>query len=190
MHAPWADKPDIPRDPRTFEVAGLLLIAWILYGIAWSLYVGTAGLSPGAAPDSEDPRATIPIRVIGEVQRPGDYSAVAGATVADAVALAGGPTAQADLDRLNLSQGLLDRSALRVPSIEYGFQPIVYMNRSSVSELVSLSGIGPELAARIVRDREMHGPFRTARDLLRVRGIGPKKLETILEQGLLRGWGR
>jgi competence protein ComEA len=40
-----------------------------------------------------------------------------------------------------------------------------------------LPGIGPELAQRIVADRQARGPFRRVEDLRRVRGIGPKTLE-------------
>ncbi len=187
MQSSWANKAKARRDPRRFEAAGLLVIAWILYGLAGFWYRGTVSV-PTGMPASPEPRASIPIRVVGEVQRPGRYRAPAGATVLDAIALAGGPTGQADLKRLNLTAPLLAHSALRVPSTVDGFQPVVFINRSSASELVGLAGIGPELARRIVRDRELHGPFLRPRDLLRVPGIGPKKLGAILEQGLVRGW--
>ena len=44
-------------------------------------------------------------------------------------------------------------------------------------ELAVLPNIGESLAKRIVEDRALHGPFREASDLRRVRGIGPKTLE-------------
>ena len=40
-----------------------------------------------------------------------------------------------------------------------------------------LTGIGPALAAAIVRDREQNGPFKSPEELTRVRGIGPSVLE-------------
>jgi competence protein ComEA len=40
-----------------------------------------------------------------------------------------------------------------------------------------LSGIGPALAAAIVRDREENGPYSSPEDLTRVSGIGPSVLE-------------
>jgi competence protein ComEA len=40
-----------------------------------------------------------------------------------------------------------------------------------------LSGIGPALAAAIVRDREENGPFGSPEELTRVSGIGPSVLE-------------
>ena len=46
------------------------------------------------------------------------------------------------------------------------------LNRATADELESLPGIGPVLAARIVRDREANGPFATVDDLKRVDGIG------------------
>ncbi len=188
MQTPWADKPEVPRNARRMEVTGLLLIAWILYGLAGVSYRGPVSL-PVEGPASHESAGPIPVRVVGEVHRPGRYRAPAGARVSDAIALAGGATIGADLKRLNLTAGLLPHAALRVPSIEYGFEPLVFINRSAPSELAALSGIGPELARRIVHDRELHGPFLRPPDLLRVSGIGPKKLEAILNQGLVREWG-
>jgi competence ComEA-like helix-hairpin-helix protein len=53
------------------------------------------------------------------------------------------------------------------------------INTAGVEALQHLPGIGPTLARRIVADREARGPFRTAEDLLRVPGIGPKRWERI-----------
>lgn len=40
-----------------------------------------------------------------------------------------------------------------------------------------LDGVGPALAAAIVRDREENGSYETAEDITRVRGIGERVLE-------------
>lgn len=50
------------------------------------------------------------------------------------------------------------------------------LNEADVRALQSLPGIGPSLADRIVKYRDQRGPFRTADELLNVRGIGPKTL--------------
>lgn len=51
-------------------------------------------------------------------------------------------------------------------------------NRASVAQLQTLPGIGPALAVRIAEARA-EGPFKDADDLLRVKGIGPAKLEKL-----------
>lgn len=56
---------------------------------------------------------------------------------------------------------------------------LIDVNMASPGELESLPGIGPRLAAEIVEDRRRNGPFDRADDLLRVKGIGPKKLHRI-----------
>lgn len=53
----------------------------------------------------------------------------------------------------------------------------VDLDRASVEDLGAVPGIGPGLAAEVVRDREERGPFRTPEDLRRVRGIGPARME-------------
>jgi competence ComEA-like helix-hairpin-helix protein len=54
-------------------------------------------------------------------------------------------------------------------------QGLVDLNTASEKELQSIKGIGPVLAERIIAGR----PYRTVDDLLKVKGIGPKKLENI-----------
>lgn len=49
----------------------------------------------------------------------------------------------------------------------------VAVNRADAAELATLPGIGPRLAAAIIEERRRNGPFRSAEDLQRVRGIGP-----------------
>ena len=59
------------------------------------------------------------------------------------------------LERTKSPQGLLD------------------LNAASKEELMSINGIGPVLSARIIAGR----PYRTVDDLLKVKGIGPKRLK-------------
>ncbi len=54
------------------------------------------------------------------------------------------------------------------------------INSASLEELTTLPGIAAKLAEAIIKDRETNGPFREANDLLRVTGIGKKRLEKIV----------
>jgi competence ComEA-like helix-hairpin-helix protein len=63
----------------------------------------------------------------------------------------------------------------------------VDLNRADAKELETLPGIGPALAQRIVEYRQRSGYFRVPGDLLRVRGIGPAKLERIRDLIVPRG---
>ena len=54
-------------------------------------------------------------------------------------------------------------------------QGLLDLNTASKKELQSVKGIGPVLAERIIAVR----PYRTVDDLLKVKGIGSKKLEII-----------
>ena len=54
-------------------------------------------------------------------------------------------------------------------------QGLLDLNTATEKELQSIKGIGPVLAARIIAGR----PYKTVDDLLKVKGIGQKKLEKI-----------
>lgn len=52
-------------------------------------------------------------------------------------------------------------------------QGLLDLNTASKEKLMSINGIGPVLSARIIAGR----PYRSVDDLLKVKGIGPKRLE-------------
>ncbi len=54
-------------------------------------------------------------------------------------------------------------------------QALLNLNTAGKEELMSINGIGPVLSARIIAGR----PYKTVDDLLKVKGIGQKKLENI-----------
>jgi competence protein ComEA len=77
-------------------------------------------------------------------------------------------------------QAIFARRAPAPPAVEraaerqYDFK--IDLNACNRLELEHLPGIGPKLAERILQSREEEGPFASPRDLLRVKGIGPKLL--------------
>jgi len=50
------------------------------------------------------------------------------------------------------------------------------LNSATVDELGLVPGIGPVLAQRIVRHRQIYGDFKRFEELLQVKGVGEKKL--------------
>src|SRR6266436_5084009 len=53
------------------------------------------------------------------------------------------------------------------------------VNHADWAELSLMPNIGEQLAKRIVADRAERGPYRDLAELRRVRGIGPKTLESM-----------
>mgnify|MGYP002733674258 CR=1 FL=1 len=58
----------------------------------------------------------------------------------------------------------------------------VRVNEATEDELCALTGVGPSLAAEIVRERTENGSFYYPEDLLCVKGIGRGKLRRMLDQ--------
>lgn len=56
------------------------------------------------------------------------------------------------------------------------------VNKASVEELVTLQGIGPTYAERIVQYRTEHGAFKSVQELTEVKGIGDKTVAAIEDQ--------
>lgn len=100
------------------------------------------------------------------------------------------PSVYAELDSLIASGGLVPvdtlpkpkrgaADSLGVDSTGTAENGLIDINRATMTQLISLPGIGPALAGRIMDYREKNGRFRRAEDLINVKGIGPAKLARI-----------
>lgn len=144
-----------------------------------------------SAPSTSMPSGIV-VHVAGAVRQPGLYRLTKGARVADLLEAAGGPAEDLDLDRTNLAETLSDGARVWLPrrgqsspavsggvEVPAGRVAPIDINTATAIQLDTVTGIGPSLAAAIVKERDAHGPFRTVDDLRRVKGVGPSKLESI-----------
>lgn len=134
------------------------------------------------------------VDVQGAVNRPGVYQLAATARVYDAIKRAGGTTEAANLKGVNQAQKLHDQSQIYVPnqaeavsptddnSATNGSSATVNLNSATETELQNISGIGPKKAAAIIDYRQSAGSFQKVEDLIKVKGIGAKTLESIKDQ--------
>jgi len=51
------------------------------------------------------------------------------------------------------------------------------INRAGEQLLITIPGVGPELARRIVDRRMRFGHYKTPKDLVKIAGIGPRRME-------------
>ena len=134
------------------------------------------------------------MHVAGRVRRPGLVRLPAGSRVHDAIRAAGGVTAGADLDAVNLARKLTDGEQVRVPgpgdpapTPDAGATPgspgatpsaPLDLNTATLEQLDALPGVGEVTAGRILAYRSAH-PFTTVDQLLEVPGIGQRRFDQL-----------
>ena len=168
-----------------------------------SVEPGSGNLSDNAS-DGSSSKATaeteVYVDVDGAVASPGVYRLKVGSRVSQAIDAAGGLTAEADVTGLNRASKVTDGQKIYVPTVgeqqtalaaggaEGGTAAVsgagassglVNINTASAVELQTLSGIGPSMAQSIIDERTQNGAFASVDDLMRVSGIGEKKLAKI-----------
>lgn len=147
------------------------------------------------------------VHVAGAVEKPGMYKISSSLRVGNAIDIAGGATAHADLNQINLAEKVNDGSQIRVPrqgETAQAVQPsaasavvpgssalvhptsaaggIINLNTATAEELESLPRVGPKLAQKIIEYRETHGSFTSVDQLNDVPGIGDTMLANIAPQ--------
>lgn len=153
---------------------------------------------PAAAAQSAAPAPDLTVYVCGAVRAPGVVRLPAGARVTDALELAGGPTAKAELAAVNLAAPLADGQQIVVPERgqaaalaaagpaapgvpgaqsagQAGAGGLVNINTATLEELDTLDGVGPATAQKIIDYRTAHGGFKTIEEIKEVPGIGDAK---------------
>ena len=180
------------------------------------LLVGVGGLLPKKEEAVEESEAVVEMTVLAEktevsttqetvifvdikgaVKNPGVYQMKVGDRVKDALDAAGGLTAEADSQKVNLAQRVEDQMVIVVPKVgEEGAAAIpagatskeaakegkVNINTATVEELKTLKGVGEKKAEAIIEYRKKNGSFKTKEDLMKVRGIGKKLFDSFQER--------
>jgi competence protein ComEA len=155
--------------------------------------------SPTPLPSASPTPAPVVVYISGAVARPDVYELPPDARVKDVVLAAGGLTAEADSERINLAAHIHDAQHIHVPRRGETLPPddervpqgapttatsdgLLNINTASVSELAALPGIGDITAQQIIDYRTINGPFTTVDELQNVRGIGPVMLAELRER--------
>jgi len=205
---------EVRRQMRAYLVRYVVLVAGIslvIGGLIGRLTVqDPAALTPAAGwqsgpslpeggASSRPVSSSLQIYVSGAVARPQVVEVPAGSILADALAAAGGPAPEADLEGLNLAAPLADHQHVhiptRVPPPTATPQPAlvtatptsevaspearVNLNTATLAELLTLPGIGETRAQAILAYRAEHGPFTRIEELQNVSGIGPATYEKL-----------
>ncbi len=80
--------------------------------------------------------------------------------------------------KLNLSVAPYEIKAAREEADKFIEQKrFININSFKIDELARLPGVGEKLAQRIIEYHNLHGPFKTKKELIQVKGIGEKKFE-------------
>ena len=146
--------------------------------------------------ESSTQEAVIFVDIKGAVKNPGVYQMKVGDRVKDALDAAGGLTAEADSQKVNLAQRVEDQMVIVVPKVGEEAEAIpagamskeeskegkVNINTATVEELKTLKGVGEKKAEAIIEYRKKNGSFKTKEDLMKVRGIGKKLFESFEER--------
>jgi competence protein ComEA len=134
------------------------------------------------------------VYVSGAVIAPDVYRLPDGARIKDVIVAAGGFSADADPEAINLAAHISDAQQIKVPRQGEVAAPasaapvdasvpagggLINLNSASVADLDTLPGIGLAIAQRIVDYRIANGPFKSIDDLRNVKGIGAALFEKI-----------
>jgi competence protein ComEA len=122
------------------------------------------------------PPAGLLVDVVGAVVRPGLYRVPRGDRVYDAIAAAGGLTADADPTRLpNLAGRLTDGEQVKVPFVKGASGGTVItrtsLNSATVDELALVPGFTEAFALEVVDYRTNFGGFQATTELVDILGM-------------------
>jgi competence protein ComEA len=164
-------------------------------GVSYSSGSGTSSDSgAGSLAIDSNGGGDVVVDVAGAVSKPGVYRLPAGSRVDDAIERAGGATAPADRESINLAARLADGQQVVMPSMAKSPAGVVAgaaspdsaaasgpisLGTATVDQLDTIEGIGPVTAQNIVDFRDQHGGVSSVDQLDQISGIGPATMDAL-----------
>ncbi len=167
----------------------LLLIAWMALAACQQTAPIIVVPPPTVEPTAPPTLSPVRVYVSGAVVTPGVYTLSPKSLVNDALQAAGGATAEADLEKINLAQEVRDQQQIHVPrkgeaapqqpapGPDSPLEKKININTATLTDLDTLPKIGPITAQHILDYRTKNGPFKKIEDLKNVSGIGDATFE-------------
>ncbi|NEU03394.1 helix-hairpin-helix domain-containing protein [Clostridium senegalense] len=146
----------------------------------------------------------IVVDIKGPVKNPREYVLLEGSRIRDIINEAGGLTKEANENLIHFSKKLNDEDCIVIPKIgeeleendevkdlvetEKGVKNTgkennkININKASIEQLKTLSGIGDSKAKAILDYRESNGGFKSIDELSNIDGIGGKTLEKLRDK--------
>lgn len=139
------------------------------------------------------------VDIKGQINQPGVYQLDDSLLINDAIKIAGGTTADADLNQINLAQKLQDEMVIYIPKVgeenlnqstinnsadstKSQSNSKININSADLSQLQDLNGVGEKKAAMIIEYRNQNGKFKSVDDLANIKGFGTKTIDNLREQ--------
>lgn len=169
-------------------VALLIGARWIRSSDARTADVAAAAASREAGVQIRGEGGGAVVHVAGAVRRPGVYRLPAGSRVADALERAGGATARAALDAINLAARLTDGQQVVVPAragagaaaaAASAADGPISLGTATAEQLEQIEGIGEVTAQKIIEFRDSRGGLASVEQLDEIPGIGPATMEAL-----------
>ena len=157
--------------------------------------------------DKDKDKEEIPVYLVGAVMKPGIYMICPGVYLYQLVDMAGGLTAEAASEQINLAARIYQNQMVRIPTKEEMIQnpdlqyvsedkheidntatddnskaeqsKLININTADTSELEQLPGVGSATALSIISYRQKSGRFNKIEDIMKVSGIKESRFETI-----------
>lgn len=202
------EKIRVIKNSNTFKALGLLFVCIVGVGF----YFGSKSTNTPRADSittttyasvtsTSQAKQKLIIYVTGAVNKPGVVELDDQSRVFQAIELAGGATANANVSGCDLAAKVVDGTTIFVPSLSDqntactrvgttagtsssgttggAANSVVNLNSATQVELESLPGVGPTLANSIMAYRDENGGFKSVNDLRKVSGIGDKKFSDL-----------